>query len=411
MSELHRQALRGGAHGAGPGAIGPTTVRALHVINWLNPGGIESWLLQLLAHVERTELAIDVCCKGTHEGELADQARAAGAVVLHLPMGRWGPWSRRFRTQLADVLRKGEYDVVHSHLGDLSEPVIDAAIDAGVPGRVVMYHVVEHRLERHLLLRVPLRWWQLRVRQRLLRKATSVLGCSHSSLHALFEDPTAPRLGVLHPAVDTERFDSGAAGVATDAVRVAVRAELGIPPGVPLVINVGNLGYAKNQRAILDAAARLRDRGVSARFVIVGRGPLRADLESGIRALDLRETVQLLGSRRDIPRLLWAADAALHPSVAEGLPVAVLEYQAAGVPVVGSDIPSVIEALAPPLRRLAAAAGDSARLSESLVEVLRSPGVRAELASAGRAWVREHFSAERSVQAVRALYVGSATKR
>jgi glycosyltransferase involved in cell wall biosynthesis len=402
VSTSRETAPRGAAPGASLRKAPP--LRALHVINWLNPGGIESWILQILRQADRAELAIDVCCKGTHRGELADEAIAAGAAVLHVPMGRWGPWSRRFRRQLASVLRAGRYDVVHSHLGDLSEPVLDAAIAAGVPKRIAMYHLVEHRLEKHPLLRVPLQRWQRRVRRRLVRKATAVLGCSTSSLRALFDDPGAPGLGVLHPAVEVERFDPRAQGGATAAARAAVREQLGVDADVPLVINVGNLGYAKNQVAILEAARRLRDRGVSARFAIVGIGPLRADLESRIQALGLSAEVQLLGSRRDVPRILWAADVAVHPSVAEGLPVAVLEYQAAGLPVVGSDIPSVLEALAPAHRRFVAATDDPERLADSLIELLRSPALRAELAVAGKSWVAEHFSTERSVRALRALY-------
>jgi glycosyltransferase involved in cell wall biosynthesis len=373
-------------------------IRALHIVTWLNRGGLETWLLQLLQNADRRRLAIDVCCKGVHVGEMAPEARAAGAAVIHAPMGRWGHWSRRYRRSLATILRDGRYDVVHSHLGDLSEPILDAALDAGVPRRVVMYHLVEHRFEQQAILRAALRAWQRHARRSIVRKATSVLGCSRSVLDAVLPARRGSTFGVLHPSVDPNRLRPDT------SARDPVRRELGLAEDMPLVVNVGNLGYAKNQRAIVEAAVVLRERRVRAVFLVVGEGPLRGELERQLAARGVDDAVRLLGSRRDVARLLQAADVAVHPSVAEGLPVSVLEYQSVGLPVVGSLIAPVVEALAPSNRPLATRPTDALGLAEAVARLLNDPALRRDLGAAGRVWVVERFSVDRCLDDLIELY-------
>jgi glycosyltransferase involved in cell wall biosynthesis len=378
-------------------------LRVLHVVNWLNRGGIETWLLRVLQHADRRRLVMDVCCKGRSTGELSAPARATGAAILHVPMRAPGPWDHRFRRALAEIIRAGAYDVVHSHLGDLSVPVLDAARRAGVDRRIVMYHQIEHRLEHHPALRLPMQLWQRSARREIAAKATRIVGCSRSVLSRVYPQAHGDQFDVVHPAVDVRSHDFGLGARRTERRRDA-RRKLGISDDGLLVVNVGSLNYAKNQRIILDVAERAAAAGIDATYVIVGHGPLSGELARAIVERRLERSVRLVGLRSDVAEWLCAADVALHPSIAEGLPVSVLEYQAASLPVIGSSIEPVLEALAPANRAIASAPHDACGFAATLERLSGSVDFRDHTAAAGRQWVVERFSMERNLADLSTLY-------
>lgn len=369
------------------------------MVHWLNRGGVEMWVLELLRSVDRNSMVIDVCCKGAHPGEMADEARATGAAVLHCPAGALGSLSPTYRRRLARVIRQGRYDVVHSHLGDMSVPILQAALDAGVRSRIVTYHQTEHRLERLALVGRWFRAWQRRARLAVARHATGVFGCSRAVLDGAFPAPVpGPRFGVQYAPVDAERFRPD------PEQRVRVGAELGLSPSTLRVVNVGNVGYAKNQAVIVETAQAARAAGLDVVFLIVGDGPLREELAARIGERGLGEQVRLLGRRGDVPRLLQGSDLAMHPSVTEGLPVSVLEYQACGLPVVTSSVPPVMEAVAPASRGFARSPHDAAGFASVIGTLAGDAELRRRIGAEGRAWVAENFGAEQHLSQLRDLY-------
>ena len=104
--------------------------RVLHLIHWLNPGGIERWLIDMLHAVPRTEWEMDVCCKGPNAGSLADQATQAGAKIVHC---RLQPYLVGFVSALAKALVQGRYDLLHAHVNSHMGLAVAAARRAGIP--------------------------------------------------------------------------------------------------------------------------------------------------------------------------------------------------------------------------------------------------------------------------------------
>lgn len=116
----------------------------------------------------------------------------------------------------------------------------------------------------------------------------------------------------------------------------AKRIELGLPEGAFAVLSVGELNHNKNHETVIRALARLNDGGIH--YLICGQGPLENHLRNLIRELGLESQVHLLGFRKDIPAICKASDVFVQPSFREGLPVALMEAMAAGLPAVCSDI-------------------------------------------------------------------------
>ena len=128
--------------------------------------------------------------------------------------------------------------------------------------------------------------------------------------------------------IDTEKFGRGD--------RAAKRREMGIPEDAPLILSVGELNGNKNHETVIRALGRSRH--TDAHYLIVGKGDLKDSLTALAKELSLEGRVHLLGYRTDVHEIYSAADIFVHPSYREGLPVAVIEAMASGLPIVASDI-------------------------------------------------------------------------
>lgn len=167
-----------------------------------------------------------------------------------------------------------------------------------------------------------------------------------------------------------------------------LKKELNIGPDERVALNVGRLTLQKSQKTILEAAGRLRDAKQKIRFLIVGDGELREELQSVIREMDLKQFVTLLGFRQDIKELLALADLFVLASVDEGMPMSLLEAVASRTPVITTavgDIPKLIrheksgwivpakdpQALADAVARLAAAPQEASMFAAKAWEDMR----------------------------------------
>ena len=134
-------------------------------------------------------------------------------------------------------------------------------------------------------------------------------------------------------------------GVRGCADRAGARAELGIGPDEIVAGTVANFRAQKDYPNLLAAAVILRDRGVPVRVLAVGQGPLEAEIRAEHHRLGLGDRVVLLGERADAVRVMSACDLFVLASSNEGLPVAVMEALALGLPVVGTAVGGMTEAV------------------------------------------------------------------
>ncbi|MCP2014424.1 glycosyltransferase involved in cell wall biosynthesis [Deinococcus sp. HSC-46F16] len=307
----------------------PKPLRILHLTGTLDRGGIESWLVNLLAQVPGSEARMDVLVVSPdpRPGDLDRQVWGLGGRAFHAP-----PTGRplAFLAALWRHLREhGPYDVVHSHIHHFGGLALLAARLAGVPVRAATSHLDSRRGDaaagrgRRLYLRG--------MRAALESGVTHRLAVSAEAAAALFGPgwrERGTRLVTLGVNLEAVR---GARGGAEH-----LRRELGLPPGEAVIGHVGQFRPQKNHLFLLDVFAAYLRRHGPARLLLVGDGPERSRVGARVRELGLEDRVHLTGSRPDVPGLLWAMDAFVFPSLTEGLSLALLEAQAAGLPAVVS---------------------------------------------------------------------------
>ncbi len=185
----------------------------------------------------------------------------------------------------------------------------------------------------------------------------------------------------------------------------SVRAEFGFPSDAPIVSTIGALHPRKSHDLFIEAAGMVVSEQPQARFLIVGEGQLRADLEARTRAAGLEGRLVLTGVRDDIARLLSATDVYVKPGVLEGfIGITVLEALSLAKPVVAFDTEDVKLALADGETGFVVPNGDVAALAERILFVLRHPELGARLGQAGQRLVRERFDFATLAQRLQGFY-------
>jgi glycosyltransferase involved in cell wall biosynthesis len=187
-----------------------------------------------------------------------------------------------------------------------------------------------------------------------------------------------------------------------DPARFQVRKEnkeprqtLGIPPGAPVVGTVGRLTSVKRQDLLLKAFAQLRQRIPQAHLLIIGDGPLKAELQNLAKQFGIEQVTHFVGYQAEPQKFLHLCDVFALTSASEGIPQALLEACAAGIPAVGSRVGGVPEVIEHGRTGLVFAHGDKDGLTACLVNLLHDPDFARSLAEAARSHVEAHFHIRR----------------
>lgn len=176
-------------------------------------------------------------------------------------------------------------------------------------------------------------------------------------------------------------------------------------PAPVRLLCIGRLTPAKGQLLLLQACARLRDEGLSFNLTLVGDGPDRARLAQAVEALALQPWVNLAGAlnQAEVRAELARADAFVLPSLAEGIPVVLMEAMASGLPCVSTPVNGIPELIRHDESGLLATPGDVAALTEALRRLVTDAALRTRLAEAGRRQVADAFDHRRNVARLASL--------
>jgi glycosyltransferase involved in cell wall biosynthesis len=186
--------------------------------------------------------------------------------------------------------------------------------------------------------------------------------------------------------------------------RAGTRAAAGIPADAPVLVAVAVLRPQKALDVMLRAVALVRQEINDVHLIIAGGGTELVSLEDLTNSLGLRGAVHLLGSRRDVHNVLAAGDLAVLSSDYEGTPLAVMEYLAAGLPVVATAVGGVPELVHHDENGLLVPPQDPQALASSIVGLLRDPSRRERMGAAGRRVQAQDFSMAAVTQKVSGLY-------
>jgi glycosyltransferase involved in cell wall biosynthesis/peptidoglycan/xylan/chitin deacetylase (PgdA/CDA1 family) len=338
----------------------------LSLIKGLGPGGGEQLLVNLATAADRETFDHTVAYLLPWKDALVGQLEAAGIPTVCIDVGRTPglAWARKLRALFA----RGDFDVVHVHspmVAVFTRLVLRTMPRSQRPAVVVTEHNVAGAFG---------------FATRMLDWATAPLD---DARFAVSEEVRRSLPRHLQRTTETLFL-----GVPIDALRERlgersrVRRALDVGANEVLVLTVANYRSQKGYRTLFDAVARVVRTPSRARFVAVGQGPLETEVHEWRDKAGLRDSFSLLGYRSDVPDLLAAADLLVVASSAEGLPVAVMEALAMGVPIVATAVGGIPELVRDGQEGLLVPSGDAAALAAAIARVVDDDELRARLGAA-----------------------------
>jgi len=383
-------------HGGAPPspAARPDTTRPLHILHiipTLGVGGTERQLVQLLLRMDPKRTRHTVCFY-TRTPSLEADLNAAGIRTIFFDKFAMRPWS--FFARLRRTVRETSPDVVHTWLYSGNFWGRLAALSCGVRRLVSS--------DRGMVVRAP---FAVRLYERLLAPLTLRLVNSQATAASLVEKYGLPPAGirVVPNAVEEAAAAPGA--------RDAVRASLGLPPEQRLVLLVARQSAEKNHAMFFRAARRVAAARPDVTFVAVGHLVDPGAMQRVLDASGAAASVRLVGEQADIPRWLMAADIFCLTSDREGLPNALLEAMAAGLPVVCTRFPSATEVLSGERLGVLVPVNDDASLAAAILALLGDDERRRAMGRAAREHVAAAYGWERLLREMDAIYAGLDARR
>lgn len=233
----------------------------------------------------------------------------------------------------------------------------------------------------------------------LLRLADRVITVSRDQRRILLERGVDRRRLVLIPnVIDADSFAAQAGD------RLAARAELGLRPDNVVAVLVGRLTAQKGVDWFLTAASAVHEVMRESRFLIVGDGPERLSLEAQAAALGLGEVVLFLGYRDDVPTLLAASDVFVLSSRSEGLPLALLEAMALGVPPVATRVGGVPDVVRGEQTGILVRPGEPLALAEGMLKLMEDGDAARRLGDEARRHVRRSYGPKQAARRMATAY-------
>jgi len=374
-------------------------VKVLHTITSFNRGGIETWLISMLQVIPRSQYEMDFCCKGLEVGPLASLVEELGAKVIHCPLG---PAHIGFTQKLKQILIEGEYHILHNHLEaysgvpvwisrQLRIPVITSFHNTQFAPQTTLTRLPFFRQMRSIYASISISY--------ALQNSDLVTGCSQGVIDSL--DPDGKKLQADHSLL---YYGVNLPEPSTPKERAEFRKSCGWSADTPIILHVGRIIEQKNHLGLLSVFQRVLEQIPTAKLVLVGSGPLQSLIEETVAKRGLSNAVYLLGFRDDVSSLMSKCDVFLFPSIYEGFGLVALEANAANLPVVGSRIPGLSEAVKDGDTALLHDVRDIDGMAKSVVKIVKDPAYAQQLAQAGFTRVKDNYSTEVSAKRLQEIY-------
>jgi glycosyltransferase involved in cell wall biosynthesis len=296
-------------------------IRVLHVVVNMNRGGAETLIMNLYRNIDRTKVQFDflTCREGVFDTEINELGGTVHQIPYINDVGHLG----YIKSLNQFFLENNDYKIVHSHLNKMSGLVIRAAKKNGI--RYCISHSHNTGGEGSFLAKAY-KWYSSLY---ISSNSDYTFACSEAAGKWLFGGKSKEAV-LLNNGIEPEYFQY------SSEVRKMKRRELNIEDQL-VIGHVGRFTKQKNHKFLLGIFAELLKRRPDAILLLCGDGVLRKEMEDIVDEMNIRSNVQFLGVRSDIHQLLQAFDLFIFPSLHEGLPVTLIEAQAAGLTCFISD--------------------------------------------------------------------------
>lgn len=289
---------------------------------WLG-GGVESVVMNYYRNIDKENFQFDFICDDDSTNIPYEEIKKLGGNVILIP-----PYQNiiKYHIKLKRVLKKGNYNIVHSHINTLSVFSLFAAKCAGIPIRIAHSHSTTNKKEwKKNLIKITLRPF-------VKVFATHYMACTEHAGRWMFGNKTfdSGKVYILNNAINLENFKFDL------KIRKLKREQLNISEKCLVIGHAGRFVEQKNHRFLIDIFKKIYEQNKDCKLLLIGQGPLMEEMKSRVDLLGLKNNVCFLNQRNDLNELYNVMDVFLFPSLYEGLGMVLIEAQANGLPCVAS---------------------------------------------------------------------------
>lgn len=383
-------------------------LKVLHIITHFAVGGATEPTITTCRYLdpERFEAVILSGETDSDQHTMLPQAAAAGVHLeilptLHRPMRPWA--DRRAYRDLVAWIRRGGWDIVHTHGSKAGVLGRLAASKAGVPVIIHNVHGWGHHGHMLPLLR---RLYVLAERRAARVTDRFIVDASANKEKGLADGiGRADQYVTIYNGIDIPRFRD----VRVD--RALLRDSLGIPREALVVGTVGRLAQQKAPDDFVRMAAAIHRQRPGAHFIFVGGGPLQEQIETQIAAAGLQPFVHLLGYRNDVPELLRVFDVFALTSLWEGLPRVFAQAMCASLPIVATHVDGAAEAIREGENGYLIPPRQPGEQAKRVLKLLNDAPLRSKMGQCGLNLVDPQFCDRAMVRRIEDIYIECARSK
>lgn len=299
-------------------------IRVLHVLGGLNRGGAETIVMNLYRIIDKTKVQFDFIIHSENETDYISEIKNLGGRIFIFPKFKGYNIIEYCTTWKKFLSEHSEYKILHSHVRSYASIFLPIANNFGL--KTIVH---SHSTSNGEGIKGTIKNF---LQKPIASQADFLFSCSTEAGRWLFGNDSInnDNYYLVRNSIDINRYRFN------ENIRNEYRRNLNLT-NLTVYCHVGRLSEPKNHMFLIDIFKEITKKEPNSMLLIVGDGELRNDIESKIRKLNLQNKVILMGSRDDVEKILQAADIFLFPSLWEGLPVSVIEAQAAGLPTLVSN--------------------------------------------------------------------------
>ena len=295
-------------------------VKVLHILQSMNRGGIENFLMNIYRHIDRERVQFDFLITEPNHCAFEDEILSLGGKIYRMPRLSIKSPLRYIKATDKFFKEHPEYRICHSHYNAVSTIPLWIAKRNNIPHRIAHSHTclsgsgVKHIAKN--ILKLPIK-----------RVANRLFACSKEAGVWLYGKNAMAdgTVKIMQNSIDGNRFNFN------PSIRACIRQKLNIPDDTFVLGHIGNFRYPKNHRFAIEVLSHIIKMIPDSLFLFAGDGPLKTEIENYAKESGVYEHCHFLGSVANIYDYVQAMDIFCFPSHYEGLGMVVIEAQTAGL--------------------------------------------------------------------------------
>lgn len=297
-------------------------LKVLHIVGKMDMAGLETFLMNFYRNIDRNQIQFGFIPLSAAKGYYDEEIVSLGGEVIYPPHRYDWKKPKEFKTWFDAFLCQSDFSILHSHNGGAASIVLPIAKKHGLV-TIVHSHNTEMKKDKPFVNQIR------RINQRLgFKYADMFFACSNEAGKYMFGNR---EFKIINNAIDISKFEY------SESTRNRVRESIGLRNEEITIGTIGRLSPQKNPHMTISILNELKNNGIPFKFIWVGTGEMKDEIDRQIIENGLSEQIIMLGPRNDVNKILQAMDIFVFPSLFEGLGIVAIEAQAAGLPTICSD--------------------------------------------------------------------------